>query len=81
MELYLTSIAGIGVGNITVHAGSTRTGGSEFGIGNLFLQAAKALTFPITDILSCLYPCTNITMSPPPKKACEGKYIIETLLY
>jgi len=56
MELYLTSIAGIGVGNITVHAGSTRTGGSEFGIGNLFLQAAKALTFPITDILSCLYP-------------------------
>ena len=57
-----------------VHAGSTRTGGSKIDIGNLFLLAAKASTSPITEILSCLYPCTT-------KNADECKCIIETLLY
>jgi hypothetical protein len=56
-----------------------QAGRSKIDIGNLSLLAAKALTVPITDILSCLYPCTNITILK--KKADEYKYIIETLIY
>jgi len=48
---------------MAVHAGNTCTDRSKFDIGNLSLLAAEALTFPITDILPCLYQCTNITIS------------------
>ena len=48
---------------MVVRAGNTRTGGGNIDIGKLSLLAAKGLSSPITDILSCSYPCTNIAIS------------------